>query len=176
MMVELGLVTRRPRIVCAQAENANPLYLAYRHDWTFEPIAARPTLASAIQIGNPVSIEKAIDALRRYDGIVEQASEAELAEASAHADRTGLFNCPHTGVALAATRKLVQRGVIGARDRVVVISTAHGLKFVDFKVRYHSMTLEDIVPELPNPPIELPARYDVVRDRMLAEIDRRFGH
>jgi threonine synthase len=176
MMVELGVVSRRPRIVCAQAEHANPLYRSYQTGYrVYEPIAARPTLASAIQIGNPVSIEKAIDALRRYDGIVEQATEAELAEASAHADRTGLFNCPHTGVALAATVKLAKRGVIGARDRVVVISTAHGLKFVDFKVRYHSMTLEGIVPELPNPPIELPASYQVVRDRMWSEIDLRFG-
>ncbi len=136
--------------------------------------AARPTLASAIQIGNPVSIEKAIDALRRYDGIVEQASESEIAEACAHADRTGLFNCPHTGVALAATRKLVGAGTIRKGDRVVVISTAHGLKFVDFKVKYHSMTLEGLVPEVPNPPIELPARYEAVRDAMLREIDARF--
>jgi threonine synthase len=122
-----------------------------------------------------VSIDKAIDAIRRYDGIVEQATEAELAEACAHADRTGLFNCPHTGVALAATRKLVDRGVIRKSDRVVVISTAHGLKFTDFKVRYHSMTLENIEPELPNPPIELPARYETVRDEMLRQIELRFG-
>ncbi len=175
MMVDLGLVSRRPRIVCAQAQAANPLYLSYKRGFeVFEPIAARPTLASAIQIGNPVSIEKAIDALRRYDGIVEQASESEIAEACAHADRTGLFNCPHTGVALAATRKLVSQGTIRKADRVVVISTAHGLKFVDFKVKYHSMTLEGIVAELPNPPIDLPARYEAVRDAMLREIDARF--
>jgi threonine synthase len=177
MMVELGLVSRRPRIVCAQAQAANPLYLSYKTGFrVFEPIAARPTLASAIQIGNPVSIEKAIDALQRYDGIVEQASEPEIAEACAHADRTGLFNCPHTGVALAATRKLVERGTIRKGDRVVVISTAHGLKFVDAKVRYHSQTLEGIVSELPNPPIDLPARYEAVRDAMLREIDARFPH
>jgi len=176
MLCELGLVSGRPRIVCAQAQSANPLYLSYLRDFqVFEPIAARPTLASAIQIGNPVSIAKAIDAITRYDGIVEQASEAELAEACAHADRTGLFNCPHTGVALAATAKLVKSGVIGKSDRVVVISTAHGLKFVDFKVKYHSMTLEDIAPEIPNPPIELPARYETVRDEMLRQIERRFG-
>jgi len=176
MMLELGLVSRRPRIVCAQAQAANPLYLSYRRGFeVFEPIAARPTLASAIQIGNPVSIEKAIDALKRYDGIVEQASEAELAEACAHADRTGLFNCPHTGVALAAMKKLVDAGTIRKSDRVVVISTAHGLKFTEFKVKYHSMQLEGIEPEVPNPPIELPARYETVRDEMLRQIEQRFG-
>jgi threonine synthase len=175
MLVDLGLVPRRPRIVCAQAENANPLYRAYQRDFrVFEPVHARPTLASAIQIGNPVSYEKAVDAIRRYDGIVEQASESEIAEEAARADRTGLFNCPHTGVALAATRKLVERGTIRPSDRVVVISTAHGLKFVDFKVRYHEMRLEGIESRDPNPPIELPADYGAVRDRMLREIELRF--
>ena len=72
-------------------------------------------------------------------------------------------------------RKLVNRGVIPKRDRVVVISTAHGLKFTDFKVRYHSMSLEGVVPELPNPPIELPARYETVRDEMMRQIEHRFG-
>jgi threonine synthase len=176
MLQELGIVERKPRIACIQAEAANPLYLSFQRGFeVYEPIAARPTLASAIQIGNPVSIEKAIDALRRYDGVVEQASESELVEASARADRTGLFNCPHTGVALAGMEKLVQRGVIGRRDRVVVISTAHGLKFVDFKVRYHEMQLAEIESRLPNPPIHLPARYETVRDEMLRQIDRRFG-
>jgi len=176
MMLELGLIDRKPRICVAQAESANPLYLSYLKDFrVFEPIAARPTLASAIQIGNPVSATKAIDALRRYDGVVEQASEAELAEACADADRTGLFNCPHTGVALAATKKLVERGLIRKSDRVVVLSTAHGLKFTDFKIRYHEMKLDGIVSNVPNPPIELPADYQAVRDKMLAEIDLRFG-
>jgi threonine synthase len=140
----------------------------------YEPIAARPTLASAIQIGNPVSIDKAISALKRYDGIVEQAEEGEIAEACAKADRTGLFNCPHTGVALAAMEKLVARGEIRTNDRVVVISTAHGLKFVDFKVKYHEMSLEGIESQVPNPPIELPAQYETVRDAMLREIETRF--
>ncbi|MCP5056261.1 MAG: threonine synthase [bacterium] len=176
MMLDLGLISRKPRIVCAQAEQANPLYLAYQRDFeVFEPIHARPTLASAIQIGNPVSYAKAVDAIQRYDGIVEQASEAELAEECARADRTGLFNCPHTGVALAATRKLVANGTIRPSDRVVVVSTAHGLKFTDFKVAYHEMKLANVESERPNPSIELPADYGQVRDRMLKEIELRFS-
>ncbi len=174
MMVDLGLVNRKPRIVCAQAEAANPLYLSYQRGFeVYEPIAARPTLATAIQIGNPVSIEKAIRALKRYDGIVEQASEPEIAEACARADRTGLFNCPHTGVALAALEKLVGRGVITGNQTVVVISTAHGLKFVDQKVRYHRMKLDGIESQHANPPIELPARYETVRDEMLRQVEKR---
>ena len=54
MMFELGLISKRPRIVVAQAAAANPLYRAYRNSWAFEPIVAGPTMASAIKIGNPV--------------------------------------------------------------------------------------------------------------------------
>ena len=132
-------------------------------DAAFEPVAARSTLASAIQIGNPVSVKKAIRTLERYSGIVEQATESELADASARADRTGMFNCPHTGVALAVLVKLVERGDIAPRERVVVISTANGLKFTDFKVAYHEGRLSGIVSERANRPVELPNDYDAVR-------------
>ena len=162
MMRELGLITKGPRIVVAQAARANPLYLAYKNDWAFEPVAAQPTLASAIQIGNPVSVKKAIRTLQRYDGIVEQATEAELANASAAADLTGMFNCPHTGVALAVLTKLVARGDVRRSDRVVVISTANGLKFTDFKLRYHQGDLEGVASTHARRPIELPNDYDAV--------------
>ena len=156
MMHELGLISKLPRICVAQAENANPFYRAFLKNFEhFEPLAARETLASAIQIGNPVSIRKAIATLQRFDGVVEQASEFELSEETARADRTGMFNCPHTGVALAALRKLVERKVIRAHERVVVISTANGLKFADQKAAYHSGTLAGIQPSQQNRPVEL---------------------
>jgi threonine synthase len=163
MMEALGITTKRPRIVVAQAARANPLYRAYQHGWTFEPVKAEPTLASAIQIGNPVSVKKAIRTLQKYDGIVEQATESELADAAARADKTGMFNCPHTGVALAALLKLVDRKQIDRRSRVVVISTASGLKFTDFKVQYHEGTLPGVASTYANRPIDLPNDYDAVR-------------
>src|SRR6186713_1913340 len=50
LMLGLGLITKRPRIVVAQAAAANPLYLAYKSNWDFHAVTAKPTLASAIQI------------------------------------------------------------------------------------------------------------------------------
>lgn len=163
LMHALGVVSKRPRIVVAQAARANPLYLAYQRNWEFEPVQAQSTLASAIQIGNPVSIRKAIRTLQAYDGIVEQATEPELADASARADRTGMFNCPHTGVALAVLEKLAARGEITRDQRVVVVSTANGLKFSDFKLQYHTRQLAGIDAQLANAPVELPHDYDAVR-------------
>src|SRR5215471_19000325 len=157
MMHDLGLIQRLPRICLAQAQRANPLYRSYVEDFkTFEPVVAQPTLATAIQIGNPVSVKRAIRTLQRFNGVVEQATEQELADEAARADRTGMFNCPHTGVALAALRKLVDRKTIRSHERVVVISTAHGLKFADQKAAYHMGALEGIKPSYRNRPVDLP--------------------
>ena len=171
MMHELGLIDRLPRIVAAQAENANPLYQSFLTNFDEQrTVMARTTLASAIQIGSPVSYERAVKALRAFDGIVEQASEDELANAAALADRAGLYACPQTGVALAVLEKLVARGTIKRSDRVVVISTAHGLKFTDFKVDYHQKALSGVVSRYANPPVYLPADIDTVRKRIDAEL------
>ena len=172
LMLDLGVIARRPRICVAQAAHANPLYLAAQRGYDLlQPVAARSTLASAIQIGNPVSYKKAVRALQASDGVVEQASEVELADAAARADRFGLFTCPHTGVALAALEKLIARGLVEKQHRVVVISTASGLKFSDFKTRYHEGALADVPsPRWRNVPIELPARYDAVREAVLRAV------
>jgi threonine synthase len=171
MMQELGVIQKLPRIVVAQAERANPLYKSFVHGFApLEPIHARPTLASAIQIGNPVSFDKAVQTLKRFDGLVEQATEDELSQAAARADRTGMFTDPHTGVALAVLEKLVARGEITRNERVVVISTASGLKFPDFKVGYHQGTLEGITDSYANHPVLLPAEYEAVKRAALDSV------
>ena len=54
----------------------------------------------------------------------------------------------------------------------MVVSTANGLKFTDFKVRYHDGEL----PEVPNPkyanhPVLLPNDYAAVRDTVRRSLD-----
>lgn len=165
MCMDLGLVDKLPRLVCAQAQNANPLYLAYKNGYdNFQPVKAQSTFASAIQIGDPVSIDRAVLALKATDGIVEEASEEELMDAAARADLTGMFNCPHTGVALSALTKLRERGVIAPSDRTVVVSTAHGLKFAQSKVAYHSKAVEGMDCKLANPPVQVKEDLGAVMD------------
>ncbi|MCB0125185.1 MAG: pyridoxal-phosphate dependent enzyme, partial [Caldilineaceae bacterium] len=129
------------------------------------------TLATAIQIGNPVSYEKAVQAVRESNGIVAHVSEDELANAAAMADLTGMYACPHTGVALGALLQLAQRGDIRESERVVVISTAHGLKFTSFKVGYHEDNLPEVESRFANPPVYLPANAKAVKET----IDRKLG-
>jgi len=174
MMYNLGLINKKPQLIVAQAENANPLYLSYEKNFDeFSPITPKKTLASAIQIGDPVSVQKAIRTLKNFNGMVEQASEEELAEAAALADMTGMYSCPHTGVALAVLIKLLAKQKISRTDRVIIVSTAHGLKFSEFKVGYHEKTLEGIKSIHANEPVSVKPNADMVRDVLEKELARR---
>jgi threonine synthase len=172
LMMDLGLINKLPRLVAAQAAKADPFYQSYKNGFTEKTsVTAGETLANAIRIGDPVSYEKAVEAVQETDGIVEQATEQELAEASAKADLTGMFCCPHTGVALAVLEKLIKRGEISAADRTVVISTAHGLKFTDFKVGYHESKLAGVNSTYANPPTYLEANAKCVKEEIARRLE-----
>lgn len=181
-MKTLGLTERLPRLVVAQAEAASPLAKAWQKAQAqgglaalkdcYQPEVPTSTIASAIRIGDPVSIDRAILALQATHGVAASASEGELIEACAKADRMGLFTCPHTGVALAVTERLIRQGHIGADEEVVVVSTAHGLKFTDSKVRYHAGELAHLGEQQRwrNPPMSLPAQLGPVMDALHARL------
>ena len=172
LMMDLRLIDRMPRLVAAQASSANPFYESFKNGFKEKVrVKAKDTLANAIRIGDPVSYAKAERAIVETDGIVEQATEEELADAAAHADLTGMFTCPHTGVALAVLKKLIKRGVINASDRTVVISTAHGLKFTNFKVEYHESNLEGISSRYANPAVKVPADAALVKQEIAKRLD-----
>ena len=137
---------------------------------SFESMKAETTLATAIQIGNPVSFKRAIKTIKKFDGIVEEATEEELANAMAKADKTGMYNCPQTGVALAVLEKLIKKGKIDSNEKVVVISTAHGLKFTEVKIRYHQDDIEGISNVHSNKPVHLPNDLD----KVLLTLDKFF--
>lgn len=164
MLYHTGLIDRKPRICVAQSSKANPLYLSFKNDFSeYKPVQAGKTQASAIQIGNPVSYPRAVRALKEYEGVVEQATEDELSNVSAETDRYGLFNDPHTGVALACLKKLKSQNIVSKTDKVVVISTAHGLKFSEFKTGYHRSVLPEVHSEYANSPVESGADVNEVR-------------
>jgi threonine synthase len=165
MCKELGSTHKMPRLVCAQATNANPLYEAYKDGWeNFKHVKALPTFASAIQIGDHVSIVRAIYALQNCNGIVEEATKEEIMDICARAERSGMFTCPRTGVALTTLQKVKDQGVIGPNDRTVVLSTAHALKFTQSKVQYHSRELADISSKFANPLVHATDSFGAVMD------------
>ena len=74
-------------------------------------------------------------------------------------------------MALAVLEKLVESGEIKKEDRVVVISTANGLKFTDFLFKYHTSQIKGVQSDYAFSPIELSAKYEDVRKAILERIE-----
>jgi len=137
-LFDLGIITKIPRIAGVETEAAPPLYKSFINNWAeLKPIKAKKTIASAIQIGNPVSFKKAVRELKYFNGVMEQVSETELMDAKTIVDASGISVCPNSGTALAGLKKLVKKGTIKPNEKVVVIITAHGAKFSKSIQEYH---------------------------------------
>lgn len=158
LMNDLGVTDRMPRLVCAQSAVANPLAQAFKNGWEkYESMTAGDTVATAIRIGDPVSVKRAMRAIDETDGLVAEASERELCDTMARADRAGQFVCPHTGVALAVLEQLVNDHKVRPGERVVVVSTANALKFTETKVAYHERRLPGVLSLRANQPVRVAA-------------------
>ncbi len=127
----LGLIDRVPRIAAIQAAGANPFYQSYLDDFTtLQPVQAH-TVATAINIGNPVSFPRARAAIQATNGVVAQVTDDAIMQAKAVIDQAGIGCEPASAAAVAGVRQLVARGVIASAERVVCVLTGHVLKDPD---------------------------------------------
>lgn len=150
----LGLIDKLPRIAVIQAEGASPLYQALASDGVLCPVKAQ-TLASAIRIGDPVSFDKSVRGLRQTQGVVESVTDAEIMDAKAIVDRSGVGAEPASCATVAGLRKLIRRGVIAPDASICGILTGHLLKDPGITVQYHTDQLEGHHPAFANAPVRV---------------------
>ena len=150
-----GWIDRMPRLAAIQASGANPFYLGFREDFAQRHRVAAETVASAIRIGDPVSYEKAIAAIRATNGVVEQVTDAELMAAKREIDAMGIGCEPASATTLAGVRKLRASGVMHDGEQIVCVLTGHILKDPDSILKNVESieiepTIEAIIRELPD--------------------------
>ncbi len=183
---ELGLVDRVPRLAIINATGANTLYSlynehgvrfnqgamdqerinAYFKQMTEEGRRAR-TVASAIEIGYPVNLSKALRALEVMDGVVRQVPDKDILDAKALVGRYGYGCEPASGATVAGLKVLLKEQVISPSDRVVCILTGHGLKDPNVTVDDHRGSDADAGAGSPkranaNPPLRANADLDEI--------------
>jgi len=180
-MFAAGLIERQPRISVVQAEGASPFAKLYdehsRHPelLKLEPERHPQTLASAINIGAPVSWQKAWRAVNETTGTVLTVDEAEIADAKAIIGRDGIGCEPASATTVAGIRKLVQQGIINSGDDVVAILTGHLLKDTDYTGKYHTSTLFTgaVKTRFSNKPIKVAGAVDEITTVFRQLIDER---
>ncbi len=156
-LVELGLISRVPRLAVINATGADTFHRLYNEhhlrwnggrfdqskiDSYYASLDANnrkaDTLASAIEISRPVNLPKALRALDCCNGVVRAVPDAEILDAKAKIGAGGLGCEPASAASVAGLRTLVREGVIDKDERVVCILTGHVLKDADETVAYHS--------------------------------------
>jgi len=116
------------------ATNANRVVPDYLRTGMWQPRAGVPTLASAMDVGNPSNMERLQAWFPGAGGVADQVTaesvEDDEIRATIHRDdrEFGQIWCPHTATAAAVYRRLT-----GERraERWVLVATAHPAKFND---------------------------------------------
>lgn len=174
---ELGLIDRVPRLAIVNARGANALFELveergvrsnrgrwdrasvdrYFGEWSSSGRRAK-TVASAIEIGRPVNLPKALRALETMNGVVRQAGDEQILEGKAMVGRLGYGCEPASGASVAGVRMLREEGIIAPSDRVVCILTGHGLKDAEATVNFHRHATHARA----NPPLKCAATMDSI--------------
>ncbi|MCC6047780.1 MAG: threonine synthase [Desulfurococcaceae archaeon] len=132
-LLELGWVDRLPRMVVAQSEGCKPLVEAFRRGADrVEPYGGCSTVAVGIRVPKPFADTEILRAVRESGGTAVAVGENEILTSMREvASREGIFACPEGAAAFAATRRLVEEGLVDRDETVVVFNTGSGLKYVD---------------------------------------------
>jgi threonine synthase len=172
-MHEHGLITRMPRLAVVQAEKSAPFYHYLRAHGRepFRAVENPETLATAIRIGDPISWPKARFEIESSNGVVEMATEQEIADAKAQIGYCGIGCEPASAATLAGIQKLVAAGVIATDADVVAVLTGNVLKDPDYIYRYHTGELKApdgtlIKSTFGNVPVVVPNDPDLIAQRL----------
>jgi len=140
---DAGLISRVPRLLAVQAEGAAPFARAFDNGFTSLRPVTPNTVATAINIGDPASYDRAVRAIRETNGVVTSVSDEDILDAKAAIDAAGIGCEPASAASVAGVRRMIRRGVIAPDDDVVCVLTGHLLKDPDAVVRYHDRDRAD---------------------------------
>jgi threonine synthase len=127
---EVGLVDGElPTIHAAQAAGCAPVVRALEAGDEYpEPVKPK-TLAKSIAIGNPADGFQVLRAVRSTGGDGAMVTDDQVLDGiRLLAETEGIFTEPAGGVTVSATRQLIERGVLGREESIVICITGNGYK------------------------------------------------
>lgn len=135
---EFGLIEKLPGIIGAQTFSADTLVRWAESGFIkYEPGEYKDTVASAMNINNPVSFPRVKKFYAQFNIKFYSSDEKEILKTWARFTRAGANICPQSAVALNALLKAREDGTVKEKDLVVSISTASAIKFAEAGIRHH---------------------------------------
>lgn len=127
-LLQLGWISRLPRIFGVQAEGSAAIANAFRGNTeTIVPVSAR-TIADSISVDLPRDGVRAVRATKETGGAYITVSDEEILKAIAELGGVGIFTEPAGAAAYAGLVKATASGVVGSDDPILVLNTGSGLK------------------------------------------------
>ncbi len=137
-----GFIDRLPVVVCAQAAGCAPIHNGFEQGLArVERVTDPSTIAHAIENPLPPSGNRVLKKLREIGGVSVAVSDPEILSAQAMLAGVGLFAQPAGAVPLAAALKMANQGKFSPTDRIALIVTGGGLKYVA-ALSHHRLTTE----------------------------------
>ncbi|MDR2202748.1 MAG: threonine synthase [Nitrososphaerota archaeon] len=141
---KFGLISKLPKMTGIQAVGSAPIAKAIKgHSDKVVPVAEPETVATAIRIGAPVSWKKAINAINESYGTAETVTDEEILDAQKLlAQVEGIFVEPASAASIAGLKKLIRNGIINKDEKIVCVTTGHGLKDPDTAIKMCEKPIE----------------------------------
>lgn len=137
-MEEMGWIgSGRPRMISVQAAGCAPIVTAFERGERFAaPAADAATVASGLRVPAAIGDFLILDAIRASGGKAIAVSDDELlAGVREIGAAEGVFAAPEGGACIPALRSLLERGEVGAGERVVLFNTGSGIKYLEAMTR-----------------------------------------
>lgn len=124
---------KRPKMYAVQSEGCAPIVRAFSDGAEFAQPWERPaTLAAGIRVPAAIGDYLILRALRESGGGAVAVSEGEmLRDMRAVASLEGIFVCPEGAAITAALRRLIADGTLAPEERILLLNTGSGLKYLD---------------------------------------------
>jgi threonine synthase len=130
-LYEIGFIRSLPRLLACQACGSNAVKRALESGGRFTPVSGK-TIADSISVQMPRDGLAALKAIQESKGGAICVEDAEIIEAILELAReTGVFAEPAGAVPLAALKKAVAEGTVGADECIVLLVSGNGLKDID---------------------------------------------
>jgi threonine synthase len=133
-LYELGWLetSSRPRLVAVQAQGCAPVVRAFDLGAeTCDFWEDAHTAASGLRVPKPYADRLILRALRESGGMALCVSEDAIRAAQVHlASQEGLFAAPEGAATLAGLESLLARGWVDRQERILLLNTGTGLKYL----------------------------------------------
>ena len=133
-MEDLGWISKkRPKMFAVQSEICAPIVRAFELGQEFaDPWENAKTLASGIRVPSAIGDYLILNSLRESGGGAITVSDEEiLAMMRVVGSLEGLFLCPEGAATAVAAQHLLQSGILSEDEKVLLLNTGTGLKYLD---------------------------------------------